>query len=103
MPDDGKRLDALDVVLRAEGNIYIIRGGSLREGKGSRSATVTHPGGFFFERFQIIFLHLFLTSIFFDFGGGWEGFWSPKWLPKSIFGVIFSMFFWYLHFVAFCD
>ena len=30
--DDGKRLDALDVLYRS---LFIIRGGSLREGKGS--------------------------------------------------------------------
>ena len=60
----------------------------------------------FFSMFFSFFLHLFFDfdfeSIFLRFWRGWEGFWSPKWLPKSIFGVIFSMFFWYLHFVAFC-
>ena len=56
----------------------------------------------FFSFFFASFFDFDFEPIFLRFWRGWEGFWSLKWLPKSIFGVIFSMFFWYLHFIAFC-
>ena len=74
----------------------------LKNDRASRSLLRQVFFSMFFSLFLASFFDFDFEPIFLRFWRGWEGFWSPKWLPKSIFVVIFSMFFWDLHFVAFC-
>ena len=79
LADDGKRLDAQDVVFQGES--YIIREGVQREGAPGRLGL--EASGFLLSSFFVFLLHFFfiwyLKGFVFDFGGVWGGFWSPKW------------------------